>query len=53
MGYMPQMQTVAETPTFVRQASALFSDEERIALVDWLAANPLVGDEIPGAGGVR
>jgi len=47
------MQTVAETPTFIKQAAALFSDEEKVALIDHLATNPLAGDEIPGAGGVR
>jgi hypothetical protein len=47
------MQTVAETPTFIKQAKALFSDDEKQALIDFLATNPLAGDEIPGAGGVR
>ena len=47
------MQTVAETPTFARQADRLFSEEERQELIDYLAENPLAGDEIPGTGGVR
>lgn len=47
------MQTVAETPLFIKQAAALFSDDERKELIDFLAANPQVGDEIPGTGGVR
>ena len=47
------MQTVVELPTFIRQAEAIFSAEERAALVDYLAVHPLLGDEIPGAGGVR
>ena len=47
------MHTVVELPTFIRQAEAIFSQEERAALIDYLAANPLLGDEIPGAGGVR
>ena len=47
------MQTVAETPTFVRQADKLFTEEERRALVGYLAENPLAGEEIPGTGGVR
>ena len=47
------MQTVAETPTFSRQADKLFSDDERRELIDYLAENPLAGDEIPGTGGVR
>ncbi|MDE0045380.1 MAG: type II toxin-antitoxin system RelE/ParE family toxin [bacterium] len=47
------MQTVAETPTFSRQADKLFSAEERKALIDYLAEHPAAGDEIPGTGGVR
>ena len=47
------MQTVAETPTFSRQADKLFNEDERRELIDFLAENPLAGDEIPGTGGVR
>jgi len=47
------MQTVAETPTFLRQTEKLFSEQEKGELIDFLAANPLAGDEIPGTGGVR
>ena len=47
------MQTVAETPTFTRQAAKLFREDEKRELIDFLADNPLTGDEIPGTGGVR
>ena len=47
------MQTVAETPTFSRQADKLFSKDERREMINFLAQNPLAGDEIPGTGGVR
>ena len=47
------MQTVAETPTFSRQADSLFSENEKRELIDLLAENPLAGDKIPGTGGVR
>ena len=47
------MQTVAETPTFSRQADKIVSRDERRELIDFLARNPLAGDEIPGTGGVR
>ena len=47
------MQTVAETPTFSRQADKVFSEDERREVIDYLAENPLSGDEIPGTGGVR
>ena len=53
MGYTSTMQTVAETPTFTRQASKLFTGDEKQELIDFLAANPLAGDVIPGTGGVR
>ncbi len=47
------MQTVAETPIFTRQTEKLFSEDEKRELIDFLAENPLAGDEIPGTGGVR
>ena len=47
------MQTVAETPTFSRQAEQLFSEDEKQELIAFLAKNPLAGDVIPGTGGVR
>lgn len=47
------MRTVAETPTFTRQCDKIFSESEKRELVDFLAENPLAGDEIPGTGGVR
>lgn len=48
-----RMQTVAETPTFTRQADRLFSEEERKELIDYLADHPTAGDEVPGTGGIR
>lgn len=53
MGYKVHMQTVAETPIFTRQASKLFDEEQKRALIDFLAEHPEAGDEIPGTGGVR
>lgn len=53
MGYRSPMQSVAETPIFTRQTEKLFSEDERRELIDFLAENPLAGDEIPGTGGVR
>jgi len=47
------MRTVAETPIFSRQIDKLFSEDEKRELIDYLAENPLAGDEIPGTGGVR
>lgn len=57
MTYMHVMQTrlitVVETELFVRQAEKIWSEEERIALIDHVARNPEAGDVIPGTGGVR
>lgn len=47
------MHTVAETPIFSRQIDKLFSEDEKRELIDYLAENPLAGNEIPGTGGVR
>lgn len=47
------MRTVIETPTFQKQASKLWSEAERVAFIDWISANPLAGDVIPGAEGAR
>lgn len=43
--------TVAETPEFQRRARAIMSDEERMALIDFIARNPTAGISI--GGGVR
>ena len=47
------MRTVIETPTFQKQVEKLWSEDERLAFIDWIALNPLVGDVIPGADGAR
>ena len=46
------MATPRTTPGRSRTA-ARPTPEERTALIDYLATYPLLGDEIPGAGGVR
>jgi hypothetical protein len=43
--------TVVETPEFQRRALAIMSDEERMALIDFVARNPATG--VPIGGGVR
>ena len=47
------MQTVVETPTFTHHASKLFTDDEKVELINLLATDPLAGDVMPGTGGVR
>jgi hypothetical protein len=45
--------TVAETAVFMRQAAELWSAEERLSFIDFIARNPEAGDVIPESGGVR
>ena len=47
------MRTVIETPTFRKQADAVWREDERHAFIDWIAANPDAGGVIPGADGAR
>ena len=47
------MQTVVETPVFIRRAEKLLDELEHAALIEYLARNPEDGDEIVGTGGVR
>lgn len=48
-----KLMTVTETPLFLRQAAGLWSDADRHAFVDFIAANPEAGDVIPDSGGIR
>lgn len=45
--------TVIETESFIAKAAKIMSDDERIAIVDLVAANPTAGDIIKGAHGLR
>jgi hypothetical protein len=47
------MRTIVESPTFQKQAEALWSEDERFSFFTWIAQNPLAGDVIPGAEGAR
>ena len=48
------MQTVVETETYLRDTKAAkLSDGERRQIVNFIAANPDAGHEIPGTGGAR
>lgn len=47
------MQTVAETPEYIRRAEKLLSDDERRDVLQYLAAHPRTGDLMEGTGGVR
>jgi hypothetical protein len=45
---MTTLQTVVELPEFLRRAKAIMSDEERIAIVNFIAANPEAGISLGG-----
>ena len=48
------MHTVIETPAFLRRVRECgVPDREREAMVDFFAAHPNAGDEMPGTGGAR
>ena len=45
--------TVVETPGFLASCGKWMGEDERAALVDYLACHPAAGDLITGTGGVR
>ncbi len=45
---MTALQTVVELPEFLRRAKAIMSDDERHAIVDYVAANPEAGLSLGG-----
>ncbi len=47
------MFTIVETPVFQRLANDVWDEEELDAFKVWLASDPLVGDVVPGSGGLR
>ena len=47
------MFSVVETATFSRTAAAIWSEDEIVELVDFLAENPLAGDVVPGTKALR
>jgi hypothetical protein len=53
MEYRIEVQTVVETPTYLKAAEKLFSSEEREAIVAMVSDNPECGDVISGTGGFR
>ena len=47
------MYTVVETPTFARLSETVWTADERLGFVSFIAANPDAGDVVPGSGGLR
>lgn len=45
---MTALQTIVELPEFLRRAKAIMTDDERVALVDYIAANPEAGVSLGG-----
>ena len=45
------MQTVVETPGYIKAAEAIFSEEERAAIIAMVASDPNRGDVMQGTGG--
>jgi len=45
---MTTLQTVVELPEFMRRAKAIMTDDERVALVNYIAANPEAGVALGG-----
>ena len=46
------MQTVVETLTYLKAASALFTEAERADIVSAIGSDPEAGDLMPGTGGI-
>ena len=45
---MSRMQSVVELPEFIRRASEMMTEADRLGLVDYIAANPEVGVSLGG-----
>jgi hypothetical protein len=50
---MRPRRVVVETLPFRRDVEGLLSEDERQELIDYVTHHPLMGDVIPGTGGVR
>ena len=53
LAYSSSMQSVVETPMYLRAAEAFLSEAEREEIVRTIAANPEAGDLMAGTGGYR
>lgn len=45
--------TIVETRPFIQEAKSRLTEEERIAVINHIAADPTCGDVMQGTGGVR
>jgi len=51
--YIIRMQTVVETPSYLRAAERIFTEVERDGIVAMVSSNPECGELIQGTGGFR
>jgi hypothetical protein len=51
--YTRAVRTVAETPIFIKYAADVWTNAERVAFINWIAANAEAGDLIKGSDGCR
>ena len=47
------LQTVVETPEFIKQAAILMDNASKEEFISYIAINPLKGDLIAGTGGAQ
>lgn len=47
------MQTIVELPEFLRKSQDLLTNEEKLSIINYLAAHPQAGDLMQGTGGIR
>ena len=47
------MHTIVELPEFLRKASNLLQESERLSIIKYLAIHPHSGDLMQGTGGIR
>ena len=48
-----KLMTIVELPLFLKRVASVLDEAEKEALINYLAANPEKGDEIPRTGGLR
>lgn len=53
MEYNIKMQTIVETPSYLKAAEAIFTQAEREDIVAMVAADPECGEVMQGTGGFR
>jgi hypothetical protein len=47
------MRAIIETPAFVAEAARIWTADERLEFLAWIADDPEAGTVIPGSGGCR